>query len=325
MEFIRDLQHIRRGDAAAAGGKGASLGEMFGAGMPVPPGFVVLTVAFERFLDDAGLASEIAARLERLDGDDIASIAYASDAIRRMITSAPIPGIVAADILAALSSLGEETVAVRSSATAEDSSAASWAGELESFLNIATKDILESVKKCWASLFTSRAIAYRIEKGMRGARISVAAVVQKMVQSEVAGLAFTVHPVSQDYGKMVIEACWGLGELLVGGAVTPDAYIITKDDCALLETRIAEQETMLVRGAVGNNVVAVPAEKKNRQKISDDQIRLLARLCLDVERHYGFPCDIEWVMEGGKFFVLQSRPITTLHVAVRQLAHYGKN
>lgn len=310
--YTKDFSELGKNDAKMAGGKGASLGEMTRAGISVPPGFVILASAFDRFLHETGLTSEIQAQLDRVNYDDVASIDRASRVIHDVIHDARYPKDLEEGILSAFHRLGAECVAVRSSATAEDSSTASWAGELESYLNTTEKNLLGQVKKCWSSLFTPRAIVYRNEKGMRQTHVSVAVVVQKMVQSDVAGVTFTVHPVAKDHNQMIIEACWGLGEMIVGGMVTPDSYVISKRDGALIDVNVSEQEEMLERGPSGNVKTKIPASKKHTQKLSGEQIREIADLCATVEKHYGFPCDLEWGMENGSFFILQSRPITTL-------------
>lgn len=312
MTFTKLFSDLHKTDAAIAGGKGASLGEMTNAGIPVPPGFVVLADAFDRFLAETDLTQEVVAQLDKVHTEDVASVERASEALHALITGADMPADIAAEIMAAHQTLGAEFVAVRSSATAEDSSAASWAGELESYLNTTSDQVLANVKRCWASLFTPRAIVYRHEKNMNSIHVSVAVVIQKMVQSEVAGITFTVHPVTRDHNQMIIEACWGLGELIVGGMVTPDGYVIDKRDGTLIDVNISEQDEMLVRGQSGNQKIPVPADKKATQKISAEQIRVLGDLCQRIEKHYAFPCDIEWGMEAGTFYILQSRPITTL-------------
>lgn len=312
MTMIKPFSELRKTDAAIAGGKGASLGEMTNAGIPVPPGFVILAEVFDRFLAETDLTQEVQAQLDKVNHEDMASVENASEVLHSLITSAEMPVDIAAEIVAAHEKLGSEFVAVRSSATAEDSSAASWAGELESYLNTTRDQLLANVKRCWASLFTPRAIVYRTEKNMKDTHVSVAVVVQKMVQSEVAGITFTVHPVTRDYHQMIIEACWGLGELIVGGMVTPDGYVIDKRDGTLIDVNVSEQEEMLVRGPEGNRREAVPVDKKEMQKISSEQIRTLGDICQGIEKHYGFPCDIEWAMESGTFYIVQSRPITTL-------------
>ncbi len=310
--FVQSFQTLSKHDTRLAGGKGASLGEMTQAGIPVPPGFVVLRTAFDRFLEDAQLTLEIEAVLDKVNCEDVASVNRASRVIHDLIHDVCFPEDLEKEILSAFDELGSEFVAVRSSATAEDSSTASWAGELESYLNTTREVLLEHVKKCWASLFTPRAIVYRNEKGMRSTRVSVAVVVQKMVQSEISGVTFTVHPVTRDMNQMILEACWGLGEYIVGGVVTPDSYIFDKKDGTILDMYVADQDRMLIRGEKGNEDVPVPIEKVNAQKLDSRQIREFGDICIRIEKHYGFPCDIEWAMEGGAFYVVQSRPITTL-------------
>ncbi|MDQ7814477.1 MAG: PEP/pyruvate-binding domain-containing protein [Patescibacteria group bacterium] len=310
--FIKPFAELSKSDVALAGGKGASLGEMTHTGIPVPPGFVVLAPAFDCFLTETDLTQEVAAQLAKVNYEDVSSVDRASRVIHDLIHDAKMPVDLEQEIVSSFKSLGAELVAVRSSATAEDSSVASWAGELESYLNTTEATLLDNVKKCWASLFTPRAIVYRNEKGMCDTHVSVAVVVQKMVQSEVAGITFTVHPVTKDTNQMIIEACWGLGEFIVGGRVTPDSYVIDKRAGSLIDVNVSEQETMLIRGEQGNDEVPVPAEKKSAQKISGQQISELGKICTGIEKHYGFPCDIEWGMEGGKFHIVQSRPITTL-------------
>jgi len=310
--FTKNFTELSKSSVHEAGGKGASLGEMTQAGIPVPPGFVVLADCFDKFLDETNLKAEVEAELDQVNYDDVASVERASRVLHDLIHDARFPKDIEAEILTDLAVLGAEFVAVRSSATAEDSSTASWAGELESYLNTTEKTLLGNVKKCWASLFTPRAIVYRNEKGMRKSHVSVAVVIQKMVQSEVSGIAFTVHPVTRDTNQMIIEACWGLGEYIVGGVVTPDSYIIDKRDGTVIDANVSEQEFMLARGEKGNERTKVSAEKFAKQKVAGDQLKEIADICLRIEQHYGFPCDIEWAMEAGTFYVVQSRPITTL-------------
>ncbi len=314
MPFVKPFQELSKNDVHLAGGKGASLGEMTQAGIPVPPGFVVLRDAFDRFLEETGLKAEVEAQLNKVNYEDVASVERASRVLHDLIHDARFPKDLEEEILIAFAALDSEFVAVRSSATAEDSSTASWAGELESYLNTTEKNLLGNVKKCWASLFTPRAIVYRMEKGMRDTHVSVAVVIQKMIQSDVAGIAFTVHPVTKDHDQMIIEACWGLGEFIVGGIVTPDSYIVSKKTNSIIENYTSEQETMLVRGERGNVTVDVPSDKREAPKLNTKQIETIGNLCILIEKHYSFPCDIEWGMESGEFYILQSRPITTLHM-----------
>ena len=345
--YTERFNNLSKTDIAIAGGKGASLGEMAGAGFPVPPGFVVAAAAFERFLAETDLNVEISAILKKVNYKDINSVDKASNQIRDLIADAKFPKDIGEEILNEYRKLlssphpnpplkkGREEklfVAVRSSATAEDSSVASWAGELESYLNIDEAGLLEAVKKCWSSLFTPRAIFYRFEKKMSDQKVLVAVVVQAMIQSEVSGIVFTAHPVTEDRNQMVIEAGWGLGEAIVGGLITPDTYIINKSEIlnfksetnsknqiskpkiksGILDKNISEQAIMIVRRGSGTTKVAVDKKKQGQQKLSDGKIVELAKICQKIETHYNFPQDIEWAMEKGKFYIVQSRPITTL-------------
>jgi pyruvate,water dikinase len=314
MEFTKEFKDLGRNDAKIAGGKGASLGEMTQAGIPVPPGFVVLADSFDHFVEEAEIGADIDAIIEEVNHKDINSVEQASEKIRGIILETEFPDDIGKEIESEFKKLDTEFVAVRSSATAEDASDASWAGELESYLNTSKTNLLENVKKCWSSLFTPRAIFYRFEKGMDKTHVAVAVVIQKMVQSEVSGISFTVHPVTKDENQMIIEAGFGLGEAIVGGLITPDSYIFEKNNGSLkiVNKYISEQSMMIIREASGTKDTDVPEDKKEVQKITDDQIFEIGKICLNIEKHYGFPCDIEWAFEDGKFYVVQSRPITTL-------------
>lgn len=310
--LIKSIKNLSKTDVAIAGGKGASLGEMTQAGIPVPPGFVVLASAFEAFLAATDLNMEIETALKRVDKSNVETVEQASEKIRDLIADAAFPTELAKIILAEFAKLGVEHVAVRSSATAEDSSAASWAGELESYLNTTQRDLLVNVKKCWASLFTPRAIFYRIERGLHQAKVSVAVVVQAMIQSEVSGICFTVHPVTKDRDQMVIEAGYGLGEAIVGGLITPDTYIVHKKEKNILDKNIGQQKKMIIKSGDKNITKPVAAADQSKQKMPDRQVLALAVLGQRIENHYKKPQDIEWAWADGKFFIVQSRPITTL-------------
>ncbi|MBI4117855.1 MAG: hypothetical protein HY453_02135 [Parcubacteria group bacterium] len=312
MSNIRSFSEISKSDVALVGGKGASLGEMTRVGIPVPSGFVIVASAFDEFLRETDLTQEISAQIAKVNYENIASVESASNGIRDLISDARFPESLQKEVMNAFTALDAEFVAVRSSATAEDSSMASWAGELETYLNTTDESLLMNVKKCWASLFTPRAIVYRNEKGMKDTHVSVAVVVQKMVQSEISGITFTVHPVTKDKNQMIIEAAFGLGEFIVGGHVTPDAYVIDKRDISLLDVNVSVQEHELRYRDGSNQKILVSPEKKFQQKLNGEQIQSLANLCLDIEHHYGFPCDIEWAYEKDRFYIVQSRPITTL-------------
>lgn len=309
---IKFFKQLSKKDTEIAGGKGASLGEMAQAGFSVPSGFVVSSEAFNDFLKETDLLQEIKAALEKVDIKEMHTIENASEKIQAMILGKSMPADIEKEILRNFKKLGARFVAVRSSATAEDSAQAAWAGQLESYLNTTEKTLLENVKKCWASLFTPRAIFYRFEKGFHKSRISVAVVIQKMVNSEKSGIAFSVHPVTQDDNQLIIEAGFGLGEAIVSGQITPDSYVVDKRGYKILDININEQGKALYRKNSGGNIWKKIGEKGKRQVLSEKEIVKLSKLIVKIENHYGFPCDIEWAKEKGKFYVTQSRPITTL-------------
>lgn len=313
--FTKIFKQISKEDVAIAGGKGASLGEMTQAKIQVPPGFVLLAPAFDRFLEETDLGVEVEAAMSKVSHKNLESVERASEKIRDLIHDVPFPKDIGSEVKKEFVKLKSPLVAVRSSATAEDSSIASWAGELETDLNVNKAKLLESVKKCWSSLFTPRAIFYRYEKKLHKQKVSVAVVVQKMVQSEISGICFTVHPVTEDKNQMVIEAGYGLGEAIVGGQITPDTYVVHKHakKFDILDKNVSVQEKMIAKkGASGAEEMPVPRAKREKQKLTDKQIIALAGICRGIEQHYNFPQDIEWAYDKGKFYITQSRPITTL-------------
>ena len=313
MELIRDFNKINKDDADIAGGKGASLGEITQSGIPVPPGFVILSIAFEKFLEETDLNVEIDSILHSVSHKEIHTIENASEKIKALILRAKMPKDIAKEIQKFFEKLNAKYVAVRSSATAEDSSTAAWAGQLESYLNTTRENLLENVKKCWASLFTPRAIFYRFEKELHKQKISVAVVIQKMIQSKVSGIAFSVHPVTQDRNQLIIEAGFGLGEAIVSGQITPDSYVVEKNPKRIIDKNVETQNRGLFRADNGGNEwQKIEEEQGQKQVLSDKQILELSEIVLNIENHYGFPCDIEWAFEKGKFYIVQSRPITTL-------------
>jgi pyruvate,water dikinase len=311
--FTKNFKQLSYKDVGVAGGKGASLGEMTQAKLPVPPGFVLLANAFDRFLEETDLGVEVTSVLKKVKHSELHSVAKASEVIRQLIDNAKIPEDIADEVISEFKKLKVKLAAVRSSATAEDSSTASWAGELETYLNVTEENLMESVKLCWSSLFTTRAIFYRFEKKMHKKQVSVAVVIQAMVESEISGIAFSVHPVTKNKNQMIIEAGWGLGEAIVSGQVTPDAYVVDKRDLSIIDINIAKQEMMIVRdGAKGTKHMKIQKVKQEKQKISGKQIIELAKICANIEKHYKKPQDIEWAFAKGKFYITQSRPITTL-------------
>ena len=323
-ELIRNFTALGKGDAAIAGGKGASLGEMIKAGIPVPPGFVLLSGAFERFIEETDITTKIDSELHEVNREEMHTVERASATIQRMILEAKMPEDIATEIKKHFKELDAEFVAVRSSATAEDSASAAWAGQLDSFLNTDESTLLKNVQQCWASLFTPRAIFYRFEKELHLTKISVAVVVQKMVESEVSGIAFSVHPVTEDRNQLIIEAGFGLGEAIVSGQVTPDSYVVEKEPRRIIDSNVSTQTRALYRSAEGGNEWQdIPEPKASSQVLTENQILELSEIILKIENHYGFPCDIEWAFEGGKFYIVQSRPITTLSATITEPASTG--
>lgn len=310
--LIKKFNQISKADIEIAGGKGASLGEMTQAGIPVPEGFVILSNAFDGFLEKTDLNIEIDAVLNTVDTKEVHTVENASEKIQAMVLSKEMPEDIKTEILRFYKNLDCKFVAVRSSATSEDSASAAWAGQLDSFLNTTKETLLENVKKCWASLFTPRAIFYRFEKKLNKDKISVAVVVQKMVGSKEAGIAFSVHPVTQDENQIIIEAGFGLGEAIVSGSITPDSYVVDKQGFSILDVNVNEQTKALYKKAKGGNKWKELGEKGKNQVLTEKEIIELSKLIVKIENHYGFPCDIEWAKEKGKFYIVQSRPITTL-------------
>jgi pyruvate, water dikinase len=329
--FTKQFKEISKEDVGVAGGKGASLGEMSGVGISVPPGFVIIINAFDRFLEETDLGVDVVSILKKINYKDLSSVDKASHEIRDMIHDVAMPKDLATLFLAEFKKIKSPYVAVRSSATAEDSAVASWAGELETFLNTTEKNLLENVKKCWSSLFTQRALFYAFEKQVFTKKhqqkiragtskikdsypVSVAVVVQKMIQSEISGICFTVHPVTEDRNQMVIEAGYGLGEAIVSGQITPDTYVVDKRDFSIIDINLSDQSRMIVKKKSGGvEWKSVAKSKSAKQKLSGRQIVELAKLCDKLEKNYKNPQDIEWALEKGKLYITQSRPITTLN------------
>lgn len=317
MEYTKKFKELSKKDAYIAGGKGASLGEMLNSGIPVPDGYVVTAETFDHFLSETDLVQEIQSILDTVNVKAIHTSEDASEKIQGLIKSVKMPEDIKSEILSQFKELNADFVAVRSSATAEDGAEHAWAGQLNSYLNTREENLLEMVQNCWASLFTPRAIFYRFEKGLHATHISVAVVVQKMVDSEKSGIAFSVHPVTEDHNQLIIEAGLGLGEAIVSGSVTPDSYVVTKEPKEVIDINVNTQNKALYRGTEKtehgfNEWKDLSESQANEQVLNKDQILELSTIIETIENHYGFPCDIEWAFEGGKFYIVQSRPITTL-------------
>lgn len=325
------FEEVGKDDVGLVGGKGANLGEMIQAHFPIPYGFIITSHAYFYFLEKAGIAKNIKKILSVLNFDNSNELQQTSAHIKNLIMDAEIPKDLAKQIVAHYSTLSSKEenyykgdrvktslykqplVAVRSSATAEDLPTASFAGQQETYLNVKGESVLLlKVKECWASLFTERAIYYRHEQGFDQKKIGLAAIVQRMVQSDKSGIAFSIDPVTNDKAKIVIEAIIGLGEYIVQGKVTPDHYEIDKNSFVLLQESIKYQNEKYIKKGTANIKVKLAKKEGSKQKISDEEIIQIALLVKDIEKHYFFPQDIEWAIEGDKVFVVQSRPITTI-------------
>jgi rifampicin phosphotransferase len=307
---------IRKDDIALVGGKGANLGELSHAGLPVPPGFVVTTGAYDVFVEAGGLKDEIIGLASQPRADDPAAFEAAEEKIRALFARGEIPDDVAAEIRIAydrLTNANGRAVAVRSSATAEDLPGASFAGQQETYLNVRDAGaLMEAIKACWASLWTLRAMAYRRRQNIEPATVSLAVVVQQMVPAEAAGIMFTTDPVGGWRDRTLINAAWGLGEAVVGGRVTPDTLVVDKASGRIVSRETADKEVMTVYTEGGAEERPVPEARRREPVLDDEAATELARYGARIEIHYGAPQDIEWALADGEFFILQARPITNL-------------
>jgi len=272
-KFVAWFDELGKEDIPLAGGKGANLAEMTRAGIPVPPGFIVTSDAYFHFLNRAGLEQEMRQLLEPLDVEDSQKLKEVSDKVKKKIFASSMPEEIANEIKEAYGKLGRGLVAVRSSATAEDLPEASFAGQQRTFLNIQGEDeLLKAVQGCWASLFEPRAIFYREQQGFDHLKVGLAAPVQQMVQSETSGVMFTVEPLTNDTGCIIIEAVYGLGEAIVSGEVTPDYYVVDKTNLTIIDRQIARQEWQIIKnpqphGIEESNIkISVPNPKQSQQK-----------------------------------------------------------
>ena len=317
MKKIVDVNELRVTDIPIVGGKGANLGELTMAGFPVPNAFVLTTGAYDYFIEKSNVMDLINKELAGIDRTSDQSLADASKRIRDAFESFEIPKDLMDDIrksYAKLFAKGKEGfVAVRSSATAEDLPDASFAGQQETYLNVhGEEDLFDKIRKCWSSLFTARAIAYREKQGFAHEDVKLAVVVQKMVNSEVSGIMFTVDP-NSGAKEIVIEGGYGLGEAIVGGEVTPDTYKIDKDNMSIKARRISTQKWKYTKGPDGSTVKEdIPEEKQAVQKIEDRRVVEIAEIGRQIEIHYEKPMDMEWCIEDGKVYIVQARPITAV-------------
>jgi len=333
------FEEVGKEDIGLVGGKGANLGEMTGAHLPIPYGFIITSNAYFSFIEEARLAPKIKAILSTVNFENTGELKQASDHIQRLIMDSQMSDSLSQEISTFYEELvlkereylnkysntqkkiGQSLknlyksilVAVRSSATAEDLPTASFAGQQETYLNIKGEaHLLFAIKKCWASLFTQRAIYYRHEQGFDHFKVGLAAVVQRMIQSDKSGIAFSIDPVNNDKTKITIEAIYGLGEYIVQGKVTPDHYEIDKRSLVLLKKEVNYQNLKFVKSNIENKEIKLNREEGTQQKLNEEEIIKLTLLIKDIENHYYFPQDIEWAIEGEDVFIVQSRPITTI-------------
>ncbi|MDO5825119.1 MAG: phosphoenolpyruvate synthase [Methanosphaera sp.] len=320
MNYVEFFKQLGKDDIPIAGGKGANLGELTNAGIPVPPGFVVTAGTYRKFITKTGIEDQINQMLKGLDINNTNELQKVSDQIKELIITTAIPDDIQRMIIEAYNKLcmdvdiKDVVVAIRSSATAEDLPDASFAGQQDTYLNISgIDDVIENVRKCWASLFEARAIFYRAENDFDHSQVLIAVVVQQMVNSEKAGVMFTVDP-STGAEEMLIEGAWGLGEGVVSGTVTPDTCRYDKVNDEIKSYRVNTKKTMFTKDPeTGKTVqIDVPEELRDKRVLTDEDLKQLTQLGRRIQKHYQAPMDTEWGIENDKVYMLQARPITTL-------------
>ena len=325
------FEELRKEDVPLVGGKCANLGEMINAGIPVPPGFAVTAYAYKRFIEETGIKDKINEILsEVIKTRAPEEYEEASKRIRKLIEETEMPEDIKEAIKSAYIELCRRVglkepklpVAVRSSATAEDLPDASFAGQQETYLNVVgVEEVIDKVRKCWSSLFTPRAIFYREEKGFKHEKVLISVAVQKMVNAKAAGVMFTLHPVTGDESKIVIEANWGLGESVVSGSVTPDEYVVDKSTMKIVEKRIAKKTVWSTRDPETGETKMMPLPEELQEKpcLTDEEVLELAKLAIRIQEHYGRHMDIEWAIDKDlpfpkNVFIVQARPETVWSV-----------
>ena len=327
MSYVAWFKDLNKDSIATAGGKGANLAEMINAGLPVPDGFAITAQTYKEFIERTGIKDKIQDKLSGLNVDDTATLQRVAKEVQKIIIDTEIPEEMKEEIIDNYELLGAEKeahdlveakevfVAVRSSATAEDLPEASFAGQQATYLNVkGNAKVMTAVRACWASLFTARAIYYRTKNKFEHDKVLISAIVQKMVNSDKAGIMFTINPSTNQEDEIVIEAVYGLGESIVSGSVNPDTYIVDKKTKEIKSMKIKKQEWGLFRNEQGENEKQdIPDNEKERQIIPDSEIKELARLGRRIEEHYGKPMDIEWAIEKDQVLIVQARAVTTFH------------
>jgi pyruvate,water dikinase len=317
-ELIGWFADISLDDRPTVGGKGGSLGELTRASIAVPGGFVVRTGSFERCISELEKQAPVAAVVDALAVDDLEGITRVSRELRKRVEAAVLPGEVRDAILAATAQLGEGPVAVRSSATTEDSADASFAGLQDTYLwVIGAETVLAAVQRCWASLYSVESLSYRRRQGIAEAGVAMAVVVQRMVDARTAGVMFTRSPTTGDRSVVVIEGAWGLGSAVVSGEVTPDRFVLGKITGEISVRNISDKHIRhLPLAGGGTQEEETPDALRNAPCVTDDDLQRLRELGRKIERHYGRPQDIEWAIDqDGQVLILQSRPETVWSTA----------
>jgi pyruvate,water dikinase len=333
-DFVLWFKDLNKEDIPLVGGKCANLGELLGKiGVPVPNGFALSAYAYQFFIEKTKAKKVIEDILADIDMSDMTSLQNASKKIRKHIENQPMPEDIESAVLKAYRMLCNQNgkknvaVAVRSSATAEDLPGASFAGQQDTFLNVTQKDLISSIKKCWSSLFTPRAIVYRKEKGFSHSDVLISVAVQGLIFSRVSGVMFTLEPVTGSRDRIVINASWGLGEAIVSGQITPDEYVVEKGSFRILDKHIAKKSKQIVSDKKGSTKWAtVPKTLQDQPALTDEAIISLARYGEQIEMHYGVSQDIEWAVdERDRIFILQARPETVYGTEGKMKSDEGKD
>ena len=313
-------------DVNVVGGKGGNLGEMYNLGIPIPNGFVVTSHAYFQFVEENKLKPLIQAILKTTDVDQPDQLQDASKKIRALIRKTPVSESLSLEIMKAykkLSGFGglkSVPVAVRTSATAEDSADASFAGQGDTFLNVIGEvNVINRVRDCWSSLFTSRSIFYQVKKHYDHFKIGVAVPVQKLINSEISGIMFTANPVTNAKNEIIVETIWGLGEYIVQGKITPDQHIIDKNTWKLISENHVSQDVQLIKGKDETKESPVPKTKRNKKKIDQSMALKIAKIGQKLHNHYGKPQDVEFAIDRGELYIVQTRPITTIESNQKKL------
>jgi pyruvate,water dikinase len=327
-QIIRWFDQLSLEDLPLAGGKGANLGELVHAGVPVPPGFVITTYAFDRFLEVTGLKQGILDLITELDADDVERLRSVANELRLMVRDAEMPEDAGNAIRAAYDDLvhnanNERYVAVRSSAIAERTDDTSFAGMNETYLNVRGADrVVEAIRDCWASLYSTRVLFYLKNRNESVDRLSIAVVVQTMVEADRSGVMSTINPATGNPNQVVIESTFGLGDAVASGAISPDRFEIDKNSLAIRQRMISVKTFMDVRGPNGGVVrEKLPPDKASTPSLTGDQIRKLAKIGAEIADHYGRPQDLEWAIHDDSIYILQTRTVTAVEESGQAREH----